>query len=94
MIAGTKSCHRRRGSNPRTLVVESLELRTLLSSTVYTVDSITDTGAGTGTTGDLLYCVTQANFDPNPDGTEIEFEASDFNASDTARRSRSRARSS
>ena len=82
LIAVTKSRHPRRGSHPRTLVVESLELRTLLSGTIYTVDSITDTGAGAGNTGDLLYCVTQANSDPNADGTEIEFEASVFNASD------------
>ncbi len=81
-IAVTKSRHRRRRSHPRTLVVESLELRTLLSGTIYTVDSMTDTGAGAGTTGDLLYCVTQANSDPNPDGTEIEFDSSVFNASD------------
>ena len=28
--------------------------------------------------GDLLYCLTQANADPNPDGTEIEFDPSVF----------------
>src|SRR5262245_3904944 len=27
----------------------------------YTVDNLGDTGAGTGTTGDLRYCITQAN---------------------------------
>ena len=36
---------------------------------------------GAGTTGDLLYCVSQANADPNPDGTEIEFDPSVFSAS-------------
>ena len=82
LIAGAKSRHRRRGSGPRSLTIEVLESRTLLTSTVYTVDASTDAGTGTGNTGDLLYCVTQANSDPNPDGTEIEFEASVFNASD------------
>jgi hypothetical protein len=41
--------------------LEVLEDRTLLS--VYTVDRLTDTGAGSGFTGDLRYCITQATTD-------------------------------
>ena len=53
-IAGTKACTVRRGSHPRTLVVESLAAANPLTSTVYTVDATTDAGAGAGNTGDLL----------------------------------------
>jgi hypothetical protein len=38
-----------------------LEDRTLLS--MFTVNSLGDTGTGSGTTGDLRYCITQANLD-------------------------------
>jgi len=38
--------------------LEILEDRTLLS--VYTVDRLSDTGAGSGLTGDLRYCITHA----------------------------------
>src|SRR5262249_32964435 len=43
----------------RAWAVETLEDRTLLST--FTVNSLGDTGAGTGLTGDLRYAITQAN---------------------------------
>jgi hypothetical protein len=48
---------RRRGR--RAWRVEALEERTLLST--WTVNSLGDTGAGTGQSGDLRYCITQAD---------------------------------
>lgn len=39
----------------------------------YTVNATTDTGAGSGTSGDLLYCVTQANANA---GSTIQFDSS------------------
>src|SRR5262249_43754022 len=47
---------RQPGFRPR---VEALEDR--LAPAVYTVNVLTDTGAGTGLTGDLRYCITQSN---------------------------------
>ena len=48
--------------------LQELENRMLLSGgpTIYTVDSTGDTGSGTGTTGDLLYAVNQANANQTP----------------------------
>jgi hypothetical protein len=43
------------------LMLQPLEDRAV--PTVYTVNALTDTGTGTGTTGDLRYCITQANAD-------------------------------
>src|SRR5262249_29992594 len=43
----------------RPWLVESLEDRRLLST--FTVNSLGDTGAGTGTSGDLRFCITQAD---------------------------------
>jgi hypothetical protein len=43
----------------RTCTVELLEPRTLLST--WTVNSLGDTGGGVGTSGDLRYCITQAD---------------------------------
>ena len=43
------------------LMVEPLEERALLST--FTVNDLGDTGAGSGLTGDLRYCITQANED-------------------------------
>jgi hypothetical protein len=67
----------------RLAVLEGLEARTLLSGapTVYTVDSLSDTGTGSGNTGDLRYCIAQANTNPNTDGSLIQFDPSVFNAS-------------
>ncbi len=65
----------------RYCVLERLENRTLLSGspTVYTVDLTGGTGASTSADeGTLLYCVTQANVNPNTAGSEIEFDPTVF----------------
>ncbi len=61
-------------------VLEGLENRTLLSGgpTVYTVDLTSDIGKGSDNTGDLLYCITQANANTNTAGSEIEFDPAVF----------------
>ena len=38
-----------------------------LAPATYTVNALTDTGAGSGTTGDLRYCINQSNND-GPEG--------------------------
>jgi fibronectin-binding autotransporter adhesin len=50
-------------------MLDYLEERTLLSAT-YTVDALTDTGAGSGLQGDLLYAIDQAN---SHAGSTIQF---------------------
>jgi Dockerin type I domain len=67
----------------RPCVLEGLERRTLLSGTptVYTVNLVSDTGTGSGTTGDLAYAVNQANSNTNPAGSIIQFDTSVFNGS-------------
>jgi parallel beta-helix repeat protein len=79
---------RRRGNNRgrRRLqpTLSHLEDRTLLSPTVFTVNALTDIGAGSGTTGDLLYCIEQADANTsNPAGSLIEFEPSVFSTPQT-----------
>jgi hypothetical protein len=64
-------------------LLEGLEDRILLAATTYTVNAITDTGAGSGTTGDLLYCITKANANPNTAGSEIQFDPKVFGAPQT-----------
>src|SRR5262245_31580363 len=59
----TRARQRRRAANNQRLhflrpVLETLENRSLLSTC--TVDSLTDTGAGSGLAGDLRYCIMQA----------------------------------
>jgi hypothetical protein len=75
-------CRRPRRRLP---VLEGLEARTLLSGTptVYTVDSLSDTGTGSGTTGDMLYAVRQANANTNPAGSVIQFDPMVFSVSRT-----------
>ncbi len=75
---GLRRCRRHRA-----WVVEALEDRRLLAGgpTVYTVDVLSDTGTGSGTTGDLRYCVIQANANPNQAGSVIQFDPTVFNAS-------------
>src|SRR5262245_49348916 len=62
---------------------EGLEDRVVLSPTLYTVNAVTDTGAGTGTTGDLRYVIGRANGDPNPDGSLIRFDPTAFSSPQT-----------
>jgi len=76
----------------RLWALEGLEDRVLLSGnpTIYTVDLTSDTGAGSGSSGDLLYCITQANNQGEPGcapansaGSEIEFAPAVFGATIT-----------
>ncbi|WP_442404980.1 choice-of-anchor Q domain-containing protein [Mycobacterium sp.] len=75
---------RRLAASPRrrhALIVEGLEDRLLLSGspTTYTVDLTSDSGASTGAfAGDILYCVTQANANPNTAGSRIQFDPTRF----------------
>ena len=65
MASQHSRCRRTRGRAPA-LHLEELEDRTLLS--VCTVDRLTDLGEGKEWTGDLRYCITQAQ-----DGDSIQF---------------------
>ena len=82
---GMAARHRRRHC-----VLEGLEDRILLSGspTVFTVDLTSDNGTGSGTTGDLLYCITHANANTNTAGSEIQFDSTRLQRS--RRRIRSR----
>src|SRR5262245_63393503 len=73
---GPQTASRRRPARQRPrarLAVEVLEDRTLPST--FVVDRLTDTGAGSGLTGDLRYCITNAvdndkiSFDDGVTGT-------------------------
>jgi hypothetical protein len=55
---GCLAPNRRRRPRPVRLLLEALEDRALPST--YTVNALTDTGAGSGLTGDLRYCITNA----------------------------------
>ncbi len=44
----------------------------------FTVNSFTNTGMGSGTAGDLVYCIEQANANPDPAGSVIEFDPTAF----------------
>ena len=75
----------RRGHHP--WLLEGLEARVMLSGnpTNYTVNLLSDTGASSGTdattgnpSGDLRYCVTQANANTNPAGSVIGFDPTLF----------------
>ena len=58
---------------------EVLEDRNLLST--YTVNSLTDTGTGSGLTGDLRYCINQAN--ANDQANSIVFDSTVFSTPQT-----------
>ncbi len=81
----TRPDRRRDGSRRRAWLPESLEGRVLLSGnpTVYTVDLTSTNGTGTGTTGDLVYVLGQANANTNTAGSLIEFDLSVFSSSKT-----------
>src|SRR5262245_28487786 len=61
------------------LLLQPLEGRVV--PTAYTVNATTDTGTGTGTTGDLRYCINQANASPGAD--TIAFDATVFGTAKT-----------
>ncbi len=58
------------------LKLEQLENR--VTPTVFTVNALTDTGAGSTTSGDLRYCLTQASLDATGTPEIIEFQKSTF----------------
>src|SRR5262245_124577 len=72
-----KTVSRRRAAI-RCPMLEALEDR--LAPANYTVNALTDTGSGNGTTGDLRYCILQA--DSNP-GSTIVFDNAVFAAPQT-----------
>ena len=77
----------------RPILSGALEDRVLLAGfpvipTEYTVNLTSDTGTSTGfdrvtntPSGDLLWAITQANANSNPDGSIIEFDPTIFNGS-------------
>jgi hypothetical protein len=50
----------------------------LSDQSVFTVDSTTDTGAGSGNAGDVAYVIGLANQNPNPAGSLIQFSPAVF----------------
>ena len=76
-------CRASRGR--RSWLPESLEGRVLLSGnpTVYTVDLTSANGSGTGSSGDLVYVIGQANSNSNTAGSLIEFDRSVFSSPKT-----------
>src|SRR5262249_48115972 len=79
-LAGRPSPPRR---GRRLWAAEVLEGRVLLAATIYTVNAITATGAGSGTTGDLRYCIDQADANSNTDGSLIQFDPTVFGTPQT-----------
>jgi hypothetical protein len=76
---------RRVSRSRRTWGLENLEGRVLLANnpTLYTVDLTSDTGTGTGNAGDLLFVIGQANANPNPAGSLIQFSTPLFSTPQT-----------
>ncbi len=62
---------------------EGLEGRVLLAATIYTVNAITDDGVGSQNTGDLRYCIDQANANANSAGSVIQFDPTVFGTPQT-----------
>src|SRR5579859_4895002 len=59
IFAQSRVSRRTRRSPRSRLGIEALEARVVPST--FTVNALTDTGAGSGNSGDLLYCINQAN---------------------------------
>jgi hypothetical protein len=85
-LGGSRSAARKRSRrSKRRWVLEGLENRLVLTGgpTIYTVNAITDAGTGSGTTGDLAYCLSQANANTNSEGSVIEFDPTVFGTPQT-----------
>jgi Bacterial Ig-like domain (group 3) len=86
MISPSRGRHARNRSGKRTIGLEALEDRRLMSgATVYTVNSTSSSSTGTGDSGTLPYIVGQANANPNAAGSEIEFDPTVFTGSPAQR---------
>src|SRR5579871_2080886 len=66
----------------RRAVLRVSELEDRLTPNSYTVNATTDTGSGSGTTGDLRYCITQANANTSSADT-ITFDPTVFATAQT-----------
>ena len=55
-----------------------IDVQTNTAPTHYTVDLTSDTGAGSGSEGDLRYVIVQADANPNPLGSIIQFDPTVF----------------
>ena len=64
-VGGRRSSSTRIRGGRNRFSLEQLERRELLAT--YTVNATTDTGSGSGLTGDLRYCITQVNKDNSLD---------------------------
>ncbi len=69
---------RPKGHQPQ---LEPLETRVVLSPTIFTVSDPGNSTSGSGSSGTLPYVISQANANPNTDGSEIEFDSSAFSSS-------------
>ena len=60
-----------------------IDVQTNTAPTHYTVDMTGDTGAGSGSSGDLRYVIAQADADTNPLGRVIQFDPAVFSSPQT-----------
>ncbi len=76
----TSKAYRRALRRRQAWTPEGLEDRLLLSGnpTAYIVNLTSDTGAGSGNSGDLRYVITQANANTNTGGSVITFDPTVF----------------
>jgi hypothetical protein len=63
--------------------LEVMETRTVLSPTIYTVNSTGNGTSGSGTSGTLPYVISLADADTNPDGDVITFDPTVFSTPQT-----------
>ncbi len=77
---GSSRPRRRSTLRPR---LNDLEIRCLLSASIYTVNSTGNGTSGSGDSGTLPYVVGLANTDPNVDGSEIQFSPAVFSSPQT-----------